>query len=306
MLINVARRDSAMQTMHPMKTLPLSPVASEPTATSAVVATATTTAQTTAASRTASARSVSAYVSGSKLAKTAFIVSLLFATVFHRSVSALASVFEALFGAVDVGGEELIPKTGPFTLAVNHFHGAWTPFVTAAVLAALKRQRPDAVDDLAMVLGQRADSGKKRFFVARGIRAMVQGVLRRWERNLLRIPLGNSNVEINTLRTWRRVAQERPTLVFPEGLASITFEKVRPGAGQFLRALNVPIVPCAVWYHRGRWHVEFDAPILWATNPELSDLQVGLAIAQLLPADLTPHWRGVLERWNHAHDALAE
>ena len=207
---------------------------------------------------------------------------------------------------MDVGGDELIPKSGPFTLAVNHFHGAWTPFVTAAVLAALKRQRPDAGDDLAVVLGQRADNGKKRFFVARWIRAMVQGVLKRWERNLLRIPLGNSNVEINTLRTWRRVAQERPTLVFPEGLASITFQKVRPGAGQFLRALNVPIVPCAVWYHQGRWHVEFDAPILWATNPELSDLQVGLAIAQLLPADLTPQWRGLLERWNHAHDAPAE
>lgn len=211
-----------------------------------------------------------------------------------------------LFGKVNVGGEELIPQTGSFTLVVNHFHGAWTPFVTGALVAALKRQRPDAVDDLAMVIGQRADDGKKLFFIARWFKSAVQWVLRRWQHNVLRIPLGNSNVEINSLRAWRRVAQERPTMVFPEGLASITFEKVRPGAGQFVRALKVPVVPCAVWYHQGRWHVEFDAPILWATNPELSDLQVGLAIARLLPADLTPHWRGVLERWNRAHDAPAE
>jgi 1-acyl-sn-glycerol-3-phosphate acyltransferase len=218
----------------------------------------------------------------------------------------LAGVFERLLGKVDVGGEELIPEKGSFVLAVNHFHGAWTPFVTAAVLAALKRRRADVVDDMAMVIGQRADTKRKRFFVARWVRAIMMWVLDRWQHNVLRIPLGNTNVSIDQLRTWRRVATARPSLVFPEGLASITFEKVRPGAGQFVRALGVPVVPCAVWYHQGQWHVEFDAPIAWAKSPELSDLQVGLSIARLLPADLTPSWRGVLDRWQRAHYAPAD
>lgn len=294
-----------MQMTQPMKTLPQSPVASELNASATVDATATT-ARATAANPTASAPSVSAYVSASFFKKTAFIVCLLLATVLRRSLALLASVFETLFGKVEVSGEDLIPEKGSFVLVVNHFHGAWTPFVTAAVLAALKRRRADVVDDLAMVVGQRADTKKKRFFVARWVRSIVMWVLERWQHNVLRIPLGNSNVSIDQLRTWRRVATARPSLVFPEGLASITFEKVRPGAGQFVRALGVPVVPCAVWYHQGQWHVEFDAPIAWAKSPELSDLQVGLSIARLLPADLAPTWQGLLERWNRAHDAPAD
>lgn len=294
-----------MPTMQLMKTSPISPVASELNASATVGATATT-ATAKAASPTASAPSVSAYVSASFLKKTAFILCLLVATVFRRSLAFLAGVFETLFGKVEAGGEELIPEKGSFVLAVNHFHGAWTPFVTAAVLAALKRRRADVVDDLAMVIGQRAETKKKRFFIARWVRAIVMWVIEKWRHNVLRIPLGNTTVSVGSLealRTWKRVATERPTLVFPEGLASITFEKVRPGAGQFVRALGIPVVPCAVWYHQGQWHVEFDAPIAWAKDPELSDLQVGLSIARLLPADLTPTWQSVLERWQRAHDA---
>lgn len=214
----------------------------------------------------------------------------------------MARLFERLFGKVKVEGADLIPDSGSFTLAINHFHGAWTPFVAAAVLAAVGRQRPEVVDDIALVIGQRNTDGKKRVFIARWIRGIVLWVLERWQHNILRIPLGNKTVEINSLRTWRRVAKERPTFVFPEGLASVTFERVRPGAGQFARSLGVPCVPCAVWWHQGQWHVEFDAPILWAENPELSDLQLGLSIARLLPADLAPNWSNVLTRWDRAHD----
>ncbi len=282
-----------MPTMQLNRTSPQSPVASETNAASEASATAV-------ESLTASARSVSAYVSSSGVQKLIFIVSLLGATLFYRSASAMARLFERLFGKVNVGGADLIPNSGSFTLAVNHFHGAWTPFVAAAVLAAVRRQRPDVVDDIALVIGQRND-GKKRVFIARWIRGIVLWILHRWQHNILRIPLGNKTVAIDSLRTWRRVAKERPTFVFPEGLASVTFERVRPGAGQFARSLGVPCVPCAVWWHQGEWHVEFDAPILWAENSELSDLQVGLSIARLLPADLVPSWRDALERWNRAH-----
>lgn len=276
------------------KTLPPSPVASEPNAASAASATA-------AESLTAS---VSAYVSKGGFQKLIFIVSLLGATLFHRSAASLARLFERLFGKVNDAGAELIPESGSFTLAVNHFHGAWTPFVAAAVLAAVGRQRPEVIDDTAIVIGKRNDDGKKRVFIVRWIRGVVLWVLEKWQHNILRIPLGNKNVSagsLEALRTWKRVAKERPTLVFPEGLASVTFERVRPGAGVFARTLGVPCVPCAVWWHQGKWHVKFGAPILWAENQELSDLQVGLSIARLLPADLAPNWRDALARWNRAH-----
>ena len=288
-----------MPTMPLTKTSPPSPVASEPNAASAASATA-------AESLTAS---VSAYVSKGGFQKLIFIVSLLGATLFHRSAASLARLFERLFGKVNVGGAELIPQSGSFTLAVNHFHGAWTPFVAAAVLAAVGRQRPDVIDETAIVIGKRNDDGKKRVFIARWIRGVVLWVLEKWQHNILRIPLGNKNASagsLEALRTWKRVAKERPTLVFPEGLASVTFERVRPNAGVFVRTLGVPCVPCAVWWHQGEWHVEFDAPILWVENQELSDLQVGLSIARLLPADLTPNWSDALTRWNRAHEANSQ
>lgn len=283
-----------MPTMQLTKISPTSPVASDANAVSAASATAT----------TEIARSVSAYVSRSFFKKTVFIVGILFATIFNRSLTLIAGLFERLFGKVNAGGVEQIPEKGSFTLAVNHFHGAWTPFVSAAVLAAVKRRRPDVVDDVAMIVGQREDKNKKRFFVARWIRGIVMWVLDRWKHNVLRIALGNKTVAIDSLRTWKRVAKERPTFVFPEGLASITFEKVRPGAGQFARALDVPCIPCAVWYHQGQWHVEFGEPIEWAPNSELSDLQVGLSIARLLPGDLAPKWRDLLARWDRVHGAV--
>lgn len=277
-----------MPTTQPMTISPTSPAASDATAASAAIA-------------TAAARGVSAYASRTPFRKLAFIVSLLIATVFRRSAGFMARLYEKLFGKVDVVGAELIPQMGSFTLAVNHFHGSWTPFVVAAVLAAVRRGRPEVVDDIAIVIGQRADNGKKRIFIARWVRATVRWVLEKWKYNIVNIPLGNSTVSIDSLRTWKRIAKERPTLVFPEGLANVTFERVRPNAGVFARSLNVPCVPCAVWCHQGQWHVVFGESILWAENPELSDLQVGLSIARLLPADLTPSWQGVLERWQQAH-----
>jgi len=41
----------------------------------------------------------------------------------------------------------------------------------------------------------------------------------------------------------------------------------------------------------------------WATRRELCDLQLGLAIAALMPASLAPGWQGLLERWRQAHEA---
>lgn len=207
-----------------------------------------------------------------------------------------------LIGKTRVGNAEAIPTAGSFVLAVNHFHGSWTPYVASAVIAAVGTVRPDAIDSTAMVIGKRADTGKKRPLIARCVRSVVHWILDRWNYNLLTIPLGNQTVAIDSLRTWRRQAKIRPTLVFPEGMASVTFERIRAGSGTFLRALDVPCIPCAVWWHEGKWNVTFGDPIDWSANTELSDLQVGLSIARMLPEELAPTWVPVLERWRRAHD----
>lgn len=255
----------------------------------------------TAESANAARAAVRGFAFKAPLRSILYVAVLLFASILHRRLSFMVRLFETLVGKTNVQNAESIPATGSFVLAVNHFHGSWTPYVASAVLAAVGTVRPDAVDSTAMVIGKRADSGKKRPAIARAVRSVVHWILDRWNYNLLTIPLGNQNVAIDSLRTWRRQAKLRPTLVFPEGMASVTFERVRVGSGAFLRALGVPCIPCAVWFHNGRWHVSFGEAIAWSENAELSDLQVGLSIARMLPEELAPTWVPVLERWRKAH-----
>ena len=78
---------------------------------------------------------------------------------------------------------------------------------------------------------------------------------------------------------------------------------MRPGVGRWLRGLGVPAVPVAVWWGGDRWNVAFGAPLVWSGRRDLLDLQLGLAMAELLPRELAPTWSGVLEQWRAAHAA---
>ncbi len=92
--------------------------------------------------------------------------------------------------------------------------------------------------------------------------------------------------------------------MFPEEGARASralFADIRPGAGRWLASLAVPVVPVGVFRSDEGWRVAFGPPVRWSSRAELRDVQLGLAIASLLPPDLAPRWLPLLERWRAAH-----
>lgn len=203
--------------------------------------------------------------------------------------------FTADKGSVRVEGLEALPD-GSFALAVNHFGGAGTLRVLAVTLRALAARDAVLADRLVVVTGQRASKGKPASWLKRRLRALVNWGFQRWADNVLRISLDEEKQSIQALRQWKKVAGDRPTLVFPEGKARLRFGELREGSGLWLRNLKVPVVPCAVFWQDGIWTVRFAPPLKWTEDQSLSDVQLGMSIARLLPAPLTPLWNRALGR----------
>lgn len=204
---------------------------------------------------------------------------------------------------LEVKGLENLPEGAGFVLAANHYHG-WPAFdVVGAVFAAASRGRPDVADRLAIIVGrrERVRQGKPPI-PARLTRRLLNFAYQRWSANVERLPLGNQRASIQTLREWRSRARQQPTLVFPEGKARLQFGLVRPGAGRWCARLGVPVVPVGVWYYEGGWQVRIGKPIEWARRAELHDVQLGLAIADLLPPEIAPRWQNGLAQWRAAHE----
>jgi hypothetical protein len=226
-----------------------------------------------------------------------FVLTLMVETLGRRRLSRVLA--QRLGSApLAVGGLDAVPARGPFVLAVNHHRAGATMQVVAAAVLAAARARPDVADACALVIGQR--TGARRW-----ARAIAAAVFRRWARNVIRVPTHNEQPSLASLRAWRRRVAEQPVLVFPEGRAAPAFGDIRPGAGRWLASLKAPILPVAVWPHEGGFRVELGHPMEWAKRAELHDLQLGLAIAAMLPAELAPAWQETLARWREVHEGRA-
>lgn len=189
-----------------------------------------------------------------------------------------------------------LPADGPFVLAANHFNGRPGLDVGAAVLNAAARIRPDAVDAMLIVIGQRR--GRRRTL----LRRVLDRVYGRWSHHVIRIALRNERPDIQGLRDWRR--RNQPVFLFPEGRGQLTFGQVRTGAARWISRGKMPVIPVAVWWRRDDgWQVRFGSPLVWAARDDLRDAQLGLAISALLPQELAPDWQAVLARWRAIHAA---
>lgn len=206
-------------------------------------------------------------------------------------------------GAVDATGLEHLSSEGGVVFAVNHYHARLTFDVLAATLHAAARVRAGVHDACTVVVGQRLRGGPVGR-VRRFLRGFADWLFGRWSANAVRIP-NDERLGIGALRTVAARAAAGPLLVFPEGVAKGEFVDLRPGAGRFVAALRVPVVPVGVVLVAGRWRVSFGAPIEWAADRRLHDVQLGLAIAALLPGEAAPTWQPMLARWRTAHEAAA-
>lgn len=228
-------------------------------------------------------------------------VALIGETLFRRRLSQI--VRWALAGqTLVVRGVEAVPTAGPFVLAVNHLQAGSTLGVMAATLGAAARARPGVDDACLLVVGERvAPVARARNRQRRLALWIADRIFGRWIRNVVRIPMGNDAPVLTALRAFRRRATEQPVLVFPEGLASREFGQVRPGSGRWLSGLGAPTLPVAVARVEGGWEVAFGPPMVWSRRAELRDLQLGLAIADMLPPRLAPTWQEELRRWHETH-----
>lgn len=207
--------------------------------------------------------------------------------------------------AIDVDGLEHVPRGGAFVFAVNHYHAGLTLDVVAATLRAAARARPRIDDECAVVTGHRVampSATKPRRFV-RALRWLAGRFFARWSANVVRIRIGASDgvFGLAGMRAWRARAEAGPTLVFPEGVARGDLTAMREGSGAWLASLGTPVVPTGVHWAGDRWRVAFGRPITWARRRDLRDVQLGLAIAALLPSDLAPAWTDLLERFESVH-----
>jgi 1-acyl-sn-glycerol-3-phosphate acyltransferase len=229
------------------------------------------------------------------------------ATVIYPRFSSLVCLRRFADKPIQVEGLENLPISGSFVLAANHYRGAITLDVIAAILATVKQVRPEVLEEFILVVGQRASKRKKKPPIpARLTKKLINYSYRRWSKNVIRVALGNERASIKALREWKMRVKQHPALVFPEGKARLVFGNIRPGAGRWLNSLGLPIIPVGVWWYNGGWHVRIGKPIKWSVRPELFEAQLGLNIAALLPKELTGQWSSKLKIWQEVHRVATE
>jgi hypothetical protein len=224
-------------------------------------------------------------------------------TLLSHNLSRLVTLRLSRGPHLDVVGINHLPQNGVFMLAVNHFEGHLTLDNIAAVLAATKLKRPDLQNEFFIVTGEgtRTPTNGISRLIVNILRFLIDRIYQQWRRHVIRIAADSQPSSVKSLREWRNRANQQPGLVFPEGAARLQFGAVRPNAGRWLGTLPIPIVPVGVWWYKEKWHINFGRPIKWSQRSDLHDLQLGLAIAQLLPIDLAIYWQEDLQRWHLAH-----
>jgi hypothetical protein len=208
---------------------------------------------------------------------------------------------------IEVHGAENLPDKGVFIFAVNHFKSGQVVGLFSAVMAAAERYRPELLKDYLLVVGQKVSSHKRSNGVGVKLARRFAGWIKtRWKKNLLHIALGNDRPNIACLRDWRRRAGRQPVILFPEGKADLQFNGVRNGAGRWLASIDSPTIPVGVWWRDDKWHVRFGKSVEWTGRAELRDVQLGLSMAALLPADIAESWQDDLDQWRTAHSLITE
>ena len=209
-----------------------------------------------------------------------------------------------------VTGLQHVPD-GPVQFIANHGPAGQTLAILAAIIRALAPEKPLIVRRLRVVTGP---AWKPQAAKRPGRLVQLSGIFQRliWysgrglSRRIIHLggKLPGSSGNIAGLRRWWRSLGFASVLVFPEGRGSACYDGCRPGVGPWLESLTrhgrqcrIPTIPVAVWCESGAWQVRFAAAIDWTPRQDLMDLQLDLALADLLPPPLAPGFQELLTRW---------
>lgn len=214
-----------------------------------------------------------------------FWLRLLWLSLTSKRLSGAVEAAESFIQDCRVHDHHNLPASGSFVLSCNHYLPSTVLRTLSAALIGVSMVRPDVVDQVMIVAG--SNTNKKRTFIERIGKFLMDALYRRWHRSVVVIPIGSTKMSLSALLDWRRRAKVQPVFVFPEGHASTHFRQVRPGSGRWLRGLGVPVIPMAVWHQDHCWHVRFGQSV--ALNGD-EDFQLGLSMAKLLPTELAPDW----------------
>jgi hypothetical protein len=226
------------------------------------------------------------------------VLVLVLETLTRRSSARLLQRLSRPF-AVQSEGASRLPDAPAFVLALNHFSDGASGASVRAALDAVAEARPALMERVLMVGGRRdrVRTGALARVFARVGTALSAWLRRRWSAHFAVISMEGARADLGSLRAWKRVATERLSVVFPEGIAGYELGAMRAGSGRWLATIGVATVPCAVWFDGERWRVRLGAPIAWAAKATAHDAQLGLAIALLLPEFLQGEWKRDLARW---------
>lgn len=129
--------------------------------------------------------------------------------------------FLKLFFNLVLEGEDVFPSKGPFILASNHPSHFDPPLLAAVV--------------------------KRRvWFLAK--EELFRGwIARIFFHNLGAIPVKRNSSDFRAMRRSLDILEERPLLVFPQGLVAAPWEQVNSGVGFLAKKSGVPLVAARIY-----------------------------------------------------------
>ena len=139
----------------------------------------------------------------------------------YEICKALCKLILKFYCKIEVKGQELFPRQGPFILAANHISNL-DPFIIGTLC-------PRQLYYLA-----KEELFKNKFW----------GWLLR---NINVIPLKRGHGDLRVIRAALNVLKSKPLVIFPQGTRSENYDNVKSGVGFLYKKAKVPIVAVKIY-----------------------------------------------------------
>lgn len=139
----------------------------------------------------------------------------------YEICKALCKLILKFYCKIEVKGQELFPRQGPFILAANHISNL-DPFVVGTLCP------------------------RQLYYLAK--EELFENKFWGWLlRNINVIPLKRGHGDLRVMRTALRVLVKDPLVIFPQGTRSESYDDVKSGVGFLYKKAKVPIVVAKIY-----------------------------------------------------------